>query len=66
MNTSEHVPEKAQLICNPLILHCPSYNLDNSQKTVILLVWNGSRNDQVVQVLKLATFHQMLIMRSKS
>lgn len=57
MNTSEHVPEKAQLICNPLILHCPGYNLDNSQKTLILLVWNGSRNDQVVQVLKLATFH---------
>lgn len=58
MNTSEYLLEKTQLICDPHpIPHCPGHSLDISQNPSILLVWNGSRNDQVVQVLTLATFH---------
>lgn len=57
MNTSEYLLEKAQLICKPPIPHCPAYSLDISQKPSVLLVWNGSRNDQIVHYLILATFH---------
>lgn len=62
MNASEYLLEKTQSICNPSINHCPGNSLDSSQKpstslcVVVHLVWNGSRNDQVVQVLTLATF----------
>lgn len=63
MNASEYLLEKAQSICDSFVNHCPGRSLYSSQEpsasvcAVVPLVWNGSRYDQVIQVLTLATFH---------
>lgn len=62
-NASGYVSEKAQSVCNPSINHCTGHILDSSQKcsaslcVAVPLIWNGSRNDEVVKVSVLASFH---------